>query len=68
MYCIRYLGLCERGYVKFHSGSTGKTIDVGNDFNGKRFATKFRFKWFADIICFLLNQNNDFRTYTVLKL
>lgn len=68
-YCIKYVGLFECGYVKYHLYSSGKTVNLGSDYIAKKWATKFRFKWIANLCCKLLNKTTkDFRTFTVVDI
>lgn len=68
-YIIKYKEIFETGYVKYHLYQSGKTIDFGSDAIAFKFATKFRFKWVADLLCWNLNKSaKDFKIYQVIEI
>ena len=66
-YCIKYIGVFEKGYVKYHFSQRGKTVDLGSDYEAKKWSTKFRFKWVANFCCWILNKSDkNLRTFKVV--
>lgn len=71
MYVIFFKGLFEYGYVK--NTYTKKPRDIKFDTlkQSREFATKYRFKWMADLFCKLYNWSSKkqcaLRTFTVEK-
>jgi len=73
-YAIRFIGLLEQGYVRsvLLKKGTKENIRVETEEEVLNFATKYRFKWYADFLCWMYNyiseRNYTFRTYYVVKL
>ena len=67
-YAIKFTGLFEKGYVKYGWYTTGITINIGNDYDAKRFATKFRFKIIAKFLCKILNNNLELRDFKIVDV
>lgn len=71
-YAILFEGLFEYGYVKSVFFQKSKTIKIGSIEESKKFATKFRFKWVANLLCRICNWsskvNFDLRTYKVVEV
>lgn len=71
-YLISYTGLFESGYVILKlTGESGKRVHFDGFQDAKNAATKFRFKWWVDFVCYMLNRNSivnfDFITFEVVK-
>ena len=69
-YVISSSGLFEFGYVRSNwSGFAGKTVYYKSIGEARRDATKMRFKWIANLWCWILNKesrrNYDFRIFKV---
>lgn len=71
-YCISYTGLFESGYLEIAWFKKSGIRKYAPNENMKQRAAKFKFKWFANLICRLANKssevNYDFRTFQVIEL
>lgn len=71
-YAIYFNGLFEYGYVKAVLFQKSKSVKIDSIHESKKFATKFRFKWIADLFCGICNWsskvNFDLRTYKVVEI
>lgn len=71
-YVIYYYDLINTGCVKFVLFKKQKPIGLGNQYEQILFATKFKYKWIADLLCKLCNYNSlnnfELKTYKVIKL
>lgn len=71
MYVIHYTGIFQEGYVKNTWGKE-RMVDLKNHQEGIEFASKYRFKFIADLFCRLHNweaeRNFDFKTFKVKKI
>lgn len=72
-YVIEFTGLFEHGYVRTVLFLKGKERYTRFE-KGKEafdFATKYRFKWYANFLCWLYNMSSDrnfeLRTFSVRK-
>lgn len=71
MYIIEFVGILERGIVKVSGNPFAKsrTIRLGSMNQYNDFATKFRFKFMANFVCYILNKSdNCFRTYYIKNI
>jgi hypothetical protein len=70
-YIITYTSIFTTGYVQFAMVSKSKEVKINSIFEAKQFATKFRFKKIADLMCKFMqwtsNMNYDLRTYKVIE-
>lgn len=67
-YVIKYKEIFETGYVKYHVYQSGKTYDFVSNAIALKCATKFRFKWVADLLCWNLNKSTkDFKIFEVIE-
>lgn len=71
-YVIYFSGLFQQGYVRsvfWKRGHKKENIHFETEKEALDFATKYRFKWYADFLCWMYNKLNDrnfgFRTYSV---
>lgn len=71
MYVIHYTGIFQQGYVKHTLGKEGM-VPMETHQEGIEFASKYRFKFIADLFCRLHNweseRNFDLRTFKVQKI
>lgn len=69
-YYIYFTGIFERGYVRINPFVKPREFKIESDYEGKAFASKFRFKFMAQICCFMLSKGNTgiLRTYKILEL
>lgn len=71
-YVIHFTGIFQEGYVKFVLLDKTGTIPFQNQKEVLDFATKFRFKWMADLFCFMQDRisrfNYDLKTFKVQKI
>ena len=69
-YIITYSEIFTTGYVQFAMVKKSKEVKINSIFEAKQFATKFRFKIIADLLCKLMqwtsDRNYDLRTYKVI--
>lgn len=72
MYVIHYTGIFQEGYVKHTIFKKSKTVPLQTHNEGIEFASKYRFKFIADLFCLLHNweaeRNFDFKTFKVKKI
>lgn len=72
MYIIHYIGIFQQGYVKHTLWKKSKEVPIQTHDEGIDFASKYRFKFIADLFCRLHNweseRNFELRTYKVIKL
>ena len=73
MYVIYFQGIFQEGYVKSSLFKKhGTTIPLSSHTEAINLATKFRFKWTADLFCGIFNKigkhNYDLRNYSVKKI
>ena len=65
-YIIRFTGLFESGFVKFALFSKSSEHPISGATAGHSWATKFRWRWVANVACRIMNAGDDkLRTYTV---
>lgn len=71
MYVIYYRGIFSEGYVK-HTFGEERVVPHKTDQEGIDFASKYRFKFIADLFCRFHNweaqRNYDFRNFKVKKI
>lgn len=69
MYVISYTGILQWGYI-LDTTKYGKVkMLINSHFEGRKYAKKYRFKFYAKFMCWMLNKSDDcFRTFTVVKL
>lgn len=67
-YVIAYIDLFGRGYVKCVWRGHGTTVPFQNDQQALAFATKFRFKWVAQICCWMFNREHYLKTFSIEKI
>ncbi len=72
-YSIFFEGILEKGYVKLVLPCIlFKDVKFENHDEAKKFATKYRFKWVANLMCRICNWsskvNYDFRTFKVVEV
>ena len=68
-YYISFTGILEHGTVKLYCFQKPTIDDPKTAHHCIQNATKFRFKWWANFNCWLLNKTDDqFRTYKVTPL
>lgn len=69
-YAIYFSGIFEYGYVQHSFTKRPSEFKLASISEALEFATKFRFKWVADLYCRLLEKqaamNYDFRTFKVV--
>jgi hypothetical protein len=60
-YVITYTCIFTTGYVKLTWNPFIKQDEkrLDNIWDGMEFATKFRFKWLADLYCYILQKSSD---------
>lgn len=72
MYVIHYTGIFQEGYVKITFWKRSKTVPMKSHQESLAFASKFRFKFIANLLCRLHNWTSlkDFKllTFKVEKL
>lgn len=72
MYKIKFEGFLETGYVKFSVFKRSKTVKLNTIKESEDFATKFKSKRIANILCrfcqFASDKNFELRTYKVVEL
>jgi hypothetical protein len=68
MYVISFTGLFEYGYVLSEKNAKLKiTVDAFNA--GIKYAKKYRYKFYAKFVCWILNKSDEnLRTFTVVKI
>lgn len=70
-YVIRFSGLFEHGFLKYSwwKQSQAVPLEPGKELE---FATKFRFKWIANLCCRSMqnisDHRHDFRTWSVMEI
>lgn len=71
MYVIHYTGVFQAGYLQLTFGKE-REIPLQSDQEGIEFASKFRFKFIANLFCRIYNweaeRNFTFRTFKVKKI
>lgn len=71
-YAIYFSGLFEYGYVKAVLFQKSKSVKIDSIHESKKFATKFKFKWIANMMCKIYNWsskvNYELRTYKVVEV
>ncbi len=67
-YVIKFTGLFEVGYVKFTLIGHKQEIEFANLQESLKFATKFKFKFIANICCWFLNNTGTDFTLRVFEV
>lgn len=58
-YVISYIGLFEFGYVQLNWFKKNQSVPFKTTSECEKFASKFKFKWVANLWCRILNFNSE---------